>query len=248
MIVTCPACATRHDFPNALRAPGDVRITCRACGHRWIELEDDDIIDVEPVRRFGSHAPSRLIEHDDRDYVREPDDSEVQRLVEAAHLAQEQFAARQAARRQARRQWLIYSAIALAPFFGLGFFPEKVVSAAPAVFKVYEAIGVGINIYGLEIRRVQQQHTLVKGVRVLTIRGDIVNVTDEQRKIPWLRFGLRDETSAEVYTWTLDTASRPLRGGEVTSFVTRVAAPPDKAVDVQIRFAHEDEIGSNSGS
>ncbi len=243
MIVTCPSCATRHDFANALRAPGDVRITCKACGNRWIELEDDDIIDVEPVRGFGSRSkPSRLIEYDD--HHAEPDDGEVRRLVEAAHQAQADFAERQAARKRTMRQWTIYAAVAMVPFFGFGLFPEKVVSAAPAAVKAYEALGVGINIYGLEIRRVQQQHALVKGVRVLTIRGDIVNISNQSRKIPWLRFGLRDEKSAEVYNWTLDTASRPLQAGEVTSFMTRVASPPEKAVDVQIRFAHEDEIGS----
>jgi zinc-ribbon domain len=240
MIVTCPSCATRHDFANALRAPGDVRITCKACGNRWIELEDDDIIDVEPVRRFGRHPrPSRLIEYDDDERHAEPDDGEVRRLVEAAHQAQAGFAERQAARKRTMRQWTIYAFVAMVPFFGFGLFPEKVVSAAPAAVKAYEALGVGINIYGLEIRRVQQQHAMVKGVRVLTIRGDIVNITGQTHKIPWLRFGLRDEKSAEVYNWTLDTASRPL-----TSFMTRVASPPEKAVDVQIRFAHEDEIGS----
>jgi hypothetical protein len=243
MKVTCPSCATRREFVNALRAPGDVRITCRACGHRWIEIEDDDIIDVEAAPR----SPARVIDYHD-DYLREPDDSEVRRLVEAAQMAQADFANRQAARKRAMRQWMVYMGVALMPFVGLGLFPEKVVRAAPVAIKAYEALGVGINIYGLDIRRVQQQHVMVKGVRVLTIRGDIVNVTNVQQKIPWLRFGLQDEKSAEVYSWTLDTASRPLRAGEVTSFVTRVASPPETAQDVQIRFAHEDEIGSKSGS
>ncbi len=34
-------------------------------------------------------------------------------------------------------------------------------------------------------------------------------------------------SQAEVYTWTLDTGARPLRAGESTSFVTRVASPPE---------------------
>ena len=65
-------------------------------------------------------------------------------------------------------------------------------------------------------------------------------------RIPWLRFGLKAQTGVEVYQWTLDTASRPLRPGEMTNFVTRVAAPPESAKIVEIRFAHANEIGSNA--
>jgi hypothetical protein len=99
----------------------------------------------------------------------------------------------------------------------------------------------------LELRRIEQQHVTKGGATVLTIKGEIINTDSGTRKIPWLRFGLQDGSSAEVYSWTLDTGSRPLRPGESTSFVTRVAAPPLLAKNLQIRFAHADEIGSNAG-
>ena len=244
MIVTCPSCATRHEFANALRAPGNVRITCRACNHHWIELQDEDVIDVEPVSRNSL----RVIDHYEARDADEPNEAEVQRLVEAAKLARVAFEARQKARRRTMRNWGIYAAFAVSPFFGLAAFPEAVVSAAPVTAKAYEVVGLDVNIYGLEVRRVQQQHSIVNGVRVLTIKGEIINVTNDVRKLPWLRFGLRDAATKEVYSWTLDTASRPLRPGEVSSFITRVASPPETANDVQIRFAHQAEIGSNAGS
>ena len=86
---------------------------------------------------------------------------------------------------------------------------------------------------------------LLTGLRVLSIKGEISNISNSTQKIPWLRFALNDGQPAEVYTWTLDTGARPLRAGESTSFVTRVASPPETAKDLQIRFAHRDEIGSN---
>ena len=124
--------------------------------------------------------------------------------------------------------------------------PEAVVAAAPATIRVYDRLGYSINIYGLEIRHIEQQHSVVDGERVLMIKGEISNPTNEIRKIPWLRFGLNDDGSKELYTWTLDTASRPLRPGETTSFVTRVAAPPELSKNLQIRFAHPDEISSTA--
>jgi hypothetical protein len=77
---------------------------------------------------------------------------------------------------------------------------------------------------------------------VLAIKGEIVNVAGSERKIPWLLFQLAADDGAEVYRWTLDSGTRPLKSGEATSFVTRVASPPEQASNILIRFAHADEI------
>ncbi len=242
MIVTCPSCATRTNFQNALRAPGNVKITCRACGHKWIEIEDDDIVDLDPYRRPLDSLPRQIVQ--EADEVDREIDRDVQRLIDAARETDEAFLAQRQSRRIAMRNWAGYAACVIAGLASFTLFPEKIVSAAPAAIRAYEALGVGVNVYGLEIRKVEQQHAIVKGVRVLTIKGDIVNITDDMRRIPWMRFGMRDVKSNEVYHWTLDTEARPLKPGEATSFVTRVAAPPDSANDVEIRFAHETEIKS----
>ncbi len=238
MIVTCPACATRTNFQNALRAPGSVKITCRACGHKWIEIEDDEIIDVDLFRRPLDSMPRPAVQ--DAEEV----DQDVQRLVEAARAADDSLLEQRQQRRKSFYRWGAYAASVAACLSVFALFPEFFVRTAPASVRAYSALGIDVNLYGLEIRRVKQQHAIVKGVRVLTITGDVVNVTDDTQKIPWLRFGLRDVKSAEVYQWTLNTESRPLRAGEITSFVTRVAAPPESASDVQIRFAHEQETQS----
>jgi hypothetical protein len=124
-------------------------------------------------------------------------------------------------------------------------FPEVVVGIAPVTMRAYDVVGYSVNIYGLEVRRVEQQYAIVDGMRVLSIKGEISNVSGSNKKIPWLRFGLKDGQQLEVYNWTLDTGARSLRAGESTNFVTRVASPPETAINLQIRFAHRDEIGSN---
>ena len=83
------------------------------------------------------------------------------------------------------------------------------------------------------------------GTRVISIKGEIVNVSDRDRKVPSLRFILQDNAENDVYAWTLDSGIRPLRPGEMTTFTTRVASPPPCAENLQIRFAHADEIGVN---
>lgn len=174
-------------------------------------------------------------------------DLEIRRLVEATRDAQESFAARRRLRNRRLTGWTSLAAAMVTPFLIAVIFPEAVVTAAPAAVAAYRALGADVNVYGLDLRRVELQHMVVDGTRVLAIKGEIVNISSGEQKIPWLRFGLRDGAEVEVYNWTLDSGARPLRPGEITNFVTRVASPPETAKNVEIRFAHRDEIGSSTG-
>ena len=66
------------------------------------------------------------------------------------------------------------------------------------------------------------------------------------KKVPALRFALLDAAGGEVYTWMVESGVRPLRPGEATSFVTRVSAPPEAAVSLQVRFARKAEISQTA--
>jgi predicted Zn finger-like uncharacterized protein len=233
MIISCPSCATHYNFPDQRLSGDGMAINCAACGHGWIEGRAVEIVDISPRK-----LPA-VIEHGF-----EPD-SEVKRLVEAARRAKEAFAVKKRQRLGRLRGWAILGACMAMPVAAAAAFPEFVVRVAPVTVRAYDAAGYSVNIYGLEIRRVEQQHAFVDGVRVLSIKGEISNISNSTRKIPWLRFALNDGRPAELYAWTLDTGARPLRAGESTSFVTRVASPPETAKNLQIRFAHRDEIGSN---
>jgi predicted Zn finger-like uncharacterized protein len=233
MIISCPSCSTHYNFPDQRLTGDGMAISCAACGHGWIESRAIEIVDISPRK-----VPA-VIEHGF-----EPD-SEVKRLVEASRRAKEAFAVKKRQRLGRLRGWAVLGACLAMPVAAAASFPEIVVSLAPVTVRAYDAAGYNVNIYGLEIRRVEQQHAFVDGVRVLSIKGEVSNITNSTQKIPWLRFGLNDGSQGEVYTWTLDTGARPLRAGESTSFVTRVASPPETAKNLQIRFAHRDEIGSN---
>ncbi len=233
MIITCPSCSTRYNFPER-RLNGDgLAINCASCGHGWIEGRAIEIVDISP-----RNLPAVV------DHSFEPD-HEVKRLVEASRLAKAEFEAKRRMRLSRLRGWAILAACVAMPVAAAAAFPRTVVSVAPIAVRAYDVLGYDVNIYGLEVRRVEQQHAIIDGARVLTIKGEIVNISGSSQKIPWLRFGLRDEKSGEVYSWTLDTGIRPLKAGETTNFMTRVASPPESAKNVEIRFAHAHEIGSN---
>jgi predicted Zn finger-like uncharacterized protein len=238
MIVSCPSCTTRYDIgPEA--GEGSFTVTCQACGHRWRELPVIDLEELPPKRGLPA-----VINHDASDGPV----LDVRRLVEAARSAQEEFAQRRKERLKRAAGWGSFAACAVLPLLLAAWMPEAMVTAAPYSYKAYQKLGYQVNVYGLDIRRVEQQNRQIDGQHVLMVKGEISNPTNDIRKIPWLRFTLVDDAGKELYAWTLDTASRPLRPGETTSFTTRVAAPPELAKNLQIRFAHADEIGSNQGS
>lgn len=207
---------------------------CASCGQSWIESGPPAIVDVQ-VRDLPA-----VIDYDP------PAEREIERLVEASRIAKEEFAARKRAKARRLRGWAAIASFAMLPIAVAIAFPENIVRTAPGSAKLYEKAGFKINIYGLELRNVEQQHLIVDGERMLAVKGLVVNVSEDDRKVPALRFGLRDKTGKEVYFWTTTAGTRPLRPGEVNNFVTRVSQPPETAEKLEIRFARVDEIGSNT--
>lgn len=179
------------------------------------------------------------------EHAYEPD-GEVRRLVEANREAQEAFAARRSARHRRIAGWSALAVAVLSPFAVAAAVPDIIVRAAPSTVAAYSALGIDVNIYGLEVRQVEMQHMIMEGTRVLAIKGEIANVSGTERKIPSLRFGLNEDTGQEVYQWTVESGARPLKPGESTNFVTRVASPPETARNVEIRFARANEIGTTA--
>jgi Zn ribbon nucleic-acid-binding protein len=252
MIVSCPTCSSRNHL-SPREANGLAEVMCRACGHRWTEVEIVETIDVieKPSRNLPrtidrqighriDRAIERVIDHDDAP------EFEAKRLAELAREAQAQFAVERAAARRRWQSWAIFTTFFFSPIAAAALLPETIVAAAPISYKAYEALGLDVNVYGLEIRRIESQHALIEGARILTVKGEISNVDGDIRKIPWLRFALLDQSGKELYTWNLDTGARPLRAGETTGFVTRVQAPPELAHNLKIRFAKADELGSDA--
>lgn len=242
MLISCPSCHARYNVPdNRLVAEG-LAVACASCGHNWIERPTIEARAIEVYDVTPQAAPMRTLPA-----VIEPGpdaDLEVRRLMEASRHAQEAFKEKRRKKLKALRNWAILGCFTLSPIAAAAAFPVQVVQLVPITIKAYEKIGYEVNVYGLEIHKVEEQHAIVDGTRILTVKGEISNIAGSDRKIPWLRFGLTDQGAKEVYSWTLDTGARPLHPGETTNFVTRVASPPESAKNLQIRFAHAEEISS----
>ena len=237
MIATCPSCATRQAVPRGgADADGSV-MRCTACGHGWIEASAVDMTVIEDLS-----MPLAVVDAATPDVM-----AEARRIARAARLAGEQAARRRQARLAALRGWAALAASVAATLGLLATFPEAVVRAAPAAAAFYEKAGIAVNLRGFEIGNVVQQMLLADGEPVLAVRGEVANVSGGDLKVPALRFVIADADGRPVHAWTLNAvATRPLAAGEKTSFVTRLAAPPEAGETIEIRFARADEMGSNA--
>jgi hypothetical protein len=224
-------------MPNESGSDATV-MRCGNCGHGWIEAHATEVSDLVPVR---TQNPKPDIDDDDAE---DRIIAEARKIARAARSAEHKA---RAARQRRNAQMKGWSGLAAGICLVLGAvvaMPERIVQAAPAAAKLYLLAGKTVNVYGLNISSIQQQYMIVNGQPVLALRGRIANITAEDRRVPPLRFVLRNANGEQLHTWTLNSVGKePIGAGVVSSFVTRLAAPPAGVESVEIRFARPGEIG-----
>ena len=171
---------------------------------------------------------------------------EIRRITRAHKLKREEaLLAHARKRREMRALAALFLAVAI-PAISLFAFPATAVRAIPGLASVYGKLGMEVNARGLAFRDVRPQLVETDGTRVFAVRGQVENISPGELRIPAIRFALLDG-GKEIFSWILPATTRALKPGESTSFLTRIASPPETADDVEIRFARADEMGSNAG-
>ncbi len=236
MIVSCPSCATKYDLPTGSGTDATV-MRCSSCGHGWIEAHATDVSDLVPVR-------AETNEPDVEDDTEARVIAEARKIARAARFAEHKAKTDRERRGAQMRGWAGLAAGICLVLGAVVAMPERIVQAAPAAAKLYSLAGKTVNVYGLNISSIQQQYMIVNGQPVLALRGQIANITNVDRRVPALRFVLRDGNGKQLHAWSLNSVGKaPIGAGVVSSFVTRLAAPPEGVESVEIRFARPGEIG-----
>ena len=134
------------------------------------------------------------------------------------------------------RPLLAVSALAAMLAAGLGW-RASVVAAVPETGALYAALGLPVNLRGLELREVRSMVFRENGVELLIVQGDIANVAGRKRIVPPLKFIVRDARGSEIYAWAASADVAALEAGAKATFRRRLASPPGEAADVIVRFA-----------
>jgi predicted Zn finger-like uncharacterized protein len=161
----------------------------------------------------------------------------------------EDFAARRS-RRQKKRQekksklpYLILTLIGINA--ALLTWRADIVRMVPAMASLYAAIGMPVNVRGLEFRDVKIGSE-DDGMNVLVVEGTIVSTSRHAVEVPRLRFSLRNVAGREIYSWTAQAGRSVLGPGESLPFRSRLSSPPEDAHDVLVRFFNSRDIsGAN---
>jgi predicted Zn finger-like uncharacterized protein len=112
----------------------------------------------------------------------------------------------------------------------------------PQTASFYAAIGMPVNLRGLNfdgLATATEQH---EGVPILVVEGKIVNDTSRTADVPHIRFAVRNAARQEIYSWTAVPSRVMLPAGEAVAFHSRLASPPPDAHDVMVRFVNRYDI------
>lgn len=123
---------------------------------------------------------------------------------------------------------------------------EKIVRMAPPAAALYSALGLPVNLAGLELRGVKSRIFLDGARKVLTIEGEIVNLRREANRVPPVTLTVRSENGLDKYAWTTPAPKPRLEAGETIAFRARLASPPPDGAEVLVRFASAEPAPSRS--
>jgi len=154
----------------------------------------------------------------------------------------ESFAARrlrmQSRRKQARRssRWTTVLLVLFAFNVALIGARNEVVRYLPQTAPLFSAIGLPVNLRHLDFKNLRISREKADGTTILGVQGTIVSTAKKPVDVPWLHFAARNKDGQEIYTWTMQPERKVLKPGEHMNFQSRLAAPPQDAHDVMVRF------------
>ena len=201
LVLFCPSCSAGLQLPRSVLATRARRICCAICEHRWIEApvldqerRDDHAAAVGP--ELALHAENVRSEGaagenppEDLKVAADPATPLVGASPRPAHRP------RVARRRPGRphplqdalpRTWpRVAAGVGVMAMLMLGLARrEDIVRVAPSLAGAYAAIGLPVNIHGLEWREVRTSLVTDASQKVLAVEGEIRNLRSQSQTLP----------------------------------------------------------------
>jgi predicted Zn finger-like uncharacterized protein len=117
-----------------------------------------------------------------------------------------------------------------------------VVRVIPDLAGLYAAVGLPVNLRGLEFRDVHTSSETQDGIAVLVIEGEVANVAKHAVEVPRVRLAVLGTGGQELYSWTALLPRSTLSEDEIVSFRSRLASPPPEGREVLVRFLTRSDL------
>lgn len=208
MIVSCPACESRFQVDEEQLGYDGRIVRCGKCSNCWHQMPEKD-----PRAGLADVPPPPPRR-------------------------------RAAAPPKKKGKGVLVGWLLLLVFIGgvaaVGWFERaRIVTQFPQLADVYNLLGVPLPESGasLQLSNVTTSRTAVDGDDVITVRGQLANISPRKQTLPPLRIQLSDGAGAVVTEWFFDVPEGPLDAGETVSFETVTKNPPASASSVSVTFA-----------
>lgn len=234
MILTCPSCSTRYFAEDSTIGPNGRAVRCGRCNSTWF-VEGRLDLGAAAVDAPAAARPGQLDRL--RQAARNGAAAPVGAGSSASRLrAQQQERERRERANAAMMMWGAAGVAAIGAGVGAVGLREDVVQVWPETASAYAALGLGVNLYGLEINDLTVAQEFEGGETVYVVRGAVTNIGGEDKPAPLLRFGLRDSAAAEIHHQLADLQGRTVPAGGRLTFAFRLDGPVDRAADLEATF------------
>jgi hypothetical protein len=136
-----------------------------------------------------------------------------------------------------RRTARLAAFVLLVSILVLGFaLRTDLVTWFPSLAGLYAAMGLPVNVVGLEFENSKTLTSYRGGKPVMLITSRIRSVSSQTVLVPPVLVSLLDGAGGTVYEWTVTPKATEMAPGEIFEFSTEVSAPPQGAVTVRLSF------------
>jgi predicted Zn finger-like uncharacterized protein len=247
MLIVCPSCASEYDIDAAKLGPAGRTVRCASCRTKfhvtppqdeWEEAETADAFEEPP--QTAQLAPVTQDEIDQGPPALSADASAARTDSPPAPKRKRNPVKKD--RKQKSSKGATFGRVAavaacLAALAGFVLARETIVRKAPDTAALYAALGLRVNLRGLDFADVRSTVSGQGPEATLVIEGEIANPTGKSVDIPPLAFAVSGPDGIPLYTWGTEPPRQSLGPGETTRFRTRLAAPPPESRQVLVRFA-----------
>jgi predicted Zn finger-like uncharacterized protein len=224
MILTCPLCTTRYLADAKMFAPPGRNVRCAKCGQVWFQAPAGPESEPEPEPIVEKQASPAFAAATEMRYAMAVAPRRSMAGVFANAIG-----------------WVALILLVLALGGATVKYRQTIASLWPQSATLYAALGMKVNLRGLEFAGVTYSDQLENGEPVLAISGRLINVTSHEIPVPAIRVSISDNDKRELYHWTFAPGVTMLAPRARATFSTRLASPPREARHVEVRFARAGE-------
>ncbi|HEY8594450.1 MAG TPA: MJ0042-type zinc finger domain-containing protein [Devosiaceae bacterium] len=113
----------------------------------------------------------------------------------------------------------------------------ELVRVMPSLAGLYSAIGLGVNVIGLDFTDVRTLRARKDGKDVIEVSARIVNVAGRAVFVPPVLVDLFDAGGKPIYAWTVVPREHVVGPGESFDFSTQVTAPSGGVARARLTFS-----------